>query len=175
MLDAGVKAALRGAGYRVACRVCRDVAKALGGDAVVENPNAYALGVLRNAAADAPAYRLTAAHVDALIDQSVAAAPDKLGRADVDQRCRSYMREFSENEVVDALGKCVKRMGRPGIGSASVYLMGLLKHSKEKPPASGKGRGRGKGGKGRGRGRGGGEEARGGREAGRPGRFFLPA
>ena len=173
VLDAGVKAALRGAGYRVACRVCRDVAKALGGDAVVENPNAYALGVLRNAAADAPAYRLTAAHVDALIDQSVAAAPDKLGRADVDQRCRSYMREFSENEVVDALGKCVKRMGRPGIGSASVYLMGLLKHSKEKPPASGKGRGRGKGGKGRGRGRGG----RGGkgRGRGRPGRFFLPA
>ena len=172
VLDAGVKAALRGAGYRVACRVCRDVAKALGGDAVVENPNAYALGVLRNAAADAPAYRLSA-HVDALIDQSVAAAPDKLGRADVDQRCRSYMREFSENEVVDALGKCVKRMGRPGIGSASVYLMGLLKHSKEKPPASGKGRGRGKGGKGRGRGRGG----RGGkgRGRGRPGRFFLPA
>ena len=173
VLDAGVKAALRGAGYRVACRVCRDVAKALGGDAVVENPNAYALGVLRNAAADAPAYRLTAAHVDSLIDQSVAAAPDKLGRADVDQRCRSYMREFSENEVMDALGKCVKRMGRPGIGSASVYLMGLLKHSKEKPPASGKGRGRGKGGKGRGRGRGG----RGGkgRGRGRPGRFFLPA
>ena len=173
VLDAGVKAALRGAGYRVACRVCRDVAKALGGDAVVENPNAYALGVLRNAAADAPAYRLTAAHVDSLIDQSVAAAPDKLGRADVDQRCRSYMREFSENEVMEALGKCVKRMGRPGIGSASVYLMGLLKHSKEKPPASGKGRGRGKGGKGRGRGRGG----RGGkgRGRGRPGRFFLPA
>ena len=92
VLDAGVKAALRGAGYRVACRVCRDVAKALStGD--VENPSAYALGVLRNAA-DAPAYRLSAAHVDALIDQSVAAAPDKLGRADVDQRCRSYMREF---------------------------------------------------------------------------------
>jgi hypothetical protein len=132
VLDAGVKKALRSAGYRVACRVCRDVAKALStGD--VENPNAYALGVLRNAAADAPAYRLSAAHVDALIDQSVAAAPDKLGRADVDQRCRSYMREFSEGEVVDALGKCVKRMGRPGIGSASVYLMGLLKHSKEKP------------------------------------------
>ena len=132
VFDDGVKNALRGAGYRVACRVCRDVAKALStGD--VENPSAYALGVLRNAAADAPAYRLTAAHVDSLIDQSVAAAPDKLGRADVDQRCRSYMREFSENEVVDALGKCVKRMGRPGIGSASVYLMGLLKHSKEKP------------------------------------------
>ena len=132
VLDGGVKAALRSAGYRVACRVCRDVAKALStGD--VENPSAYALGVLRNAAADAPAYRLSAAHVDALIDQSVAAAPDKLGRADVDQRCRSYMREFSENDVVDALGKCVKRMGRPGIGSASVYLMGLLKHSKEKP------------------------------------------
>ena len=53
VLDAGVKNALRSAGYRVACRVCRDVAKALGGDAVVENPNAYALGVLRNAAADA--------------------------------------------------------------------------------------------------------------------------
>ena len=172
VLDAGVKNALRGAGYRVACRVCRDVAKALStGD--VENPSAYALGVLRNAAADPPAYRLTAAHVDALIDQSVAAAPDKLGRADVDQRCRSYMREFSENEVMEALGKCVKRMGRPGIGSASVYLMGLLKHSKEKPPASGKGRGRGKGGKDRGRGRGG----RGGkgRGRGRPGRFFLPA
>ena len=83
------------------------------------------------------------------------------------------MREFSEGEVVDALSKCVKRMGRPGIGSASVYLMGLLKHSKEKPPAAGKGRGRGKGGKGRGRGRGG----RGGkgRGRGRPGRFFLPA
>ena len=80
------------------------------------------------------------------------------------------MREFSENEVVDALGKCVKRMGRPGIGSASVYLMGLLKHSKEKPPASGKGRGKGRG---RGRGRGG----RGGKGRGRgsPGRFFLPA
>ena len=172
VLDAGVKKALQNAGYRVACRVCRDVAKALStGD--VENPSAYALGVLRNAAADAPAYRLSAAHVDALIDQSVAAAPDKLGRADVDQRCRSYMREFSEGEVVDALGKCVKRMGRPGIGSASVYLMGLLKHSKEKPPASGKGRGRGKGGKGRGRGRGG----RGGkgRGRGRPGHFFLPA
>ena len=44
------------------------------------------------------------------------------------------MREFSEGEVVDALSKCVKRMGRPGIGSASVYLMGLLKHAKEKPP-----------------------------------------
>ena len=57
----------------MACRVCRDVAKALStGD--VENPSAYALGVLRNAAADAPAYRLTAAHVDSLIDQSVAAA-----------------------------------------------------------------------------------------------------
>ena len=167
VLDAGVKKALQKAGYRVACRVCRDVAKALStGD--VENPSAYALGVLRNAAADAPAYRLTAAHVDSLIDQSVAAAPDKLGRADVDQRCRSYMREFSEGEVVDALGKCVKRMGRPGIGSASVYLMGLLKHAKEKPSASGKGRGKGKG-RGRGRGRGKG------RGRGRPGRFFLPA
>ena len=69
VLDAGVKNALRSAGYRVACRVCRDVAKALStGD--VENPSAYALGVLRNAAADAPAYRLSAAHVDALIDHN---------------------------------------------------------------------------------------------------------
>ena len=164
VLDDGVKRALRNAGYRVACRVCRDVAKALAGAGKVENPNAYALGVLRNAAADTPACRLTGAHVDTLIDRAVAAAPGVLGRADVDTRCRSYMREFPEAEVVDALDKTATRLSRPGMtGSASMYLMGLLKHAKEgtNPSAGGregKGKGRGRGGgKGKGRGRGKGE------------------
>ena len=161
VLDDGVKRALRNAGYRVACRVCRDVAKALAGAGRVENPNAYALWVLRNAAAYTPACRLTGAHVDALIDRAVAAAPGVLGRADVDTRCRSYMREFPEAGVVDALDKTATRLSRPGMtGSASMYLMGLLKHAKEgtNPSAGGregKGKGRGKGeGKGKGRGRG---------------------
>ena len=90
-------------------------------------------------AADAPAYRLTAAHVDALIDQSVAAAPDKLGRADVDQRCRSYMREFSEGESSTRWEMCQKDGAagdRLGVG---VLAGNLLKHAKGEASCRGQG------------------------------------
>ena len=82
VLDAGVKprrCAARATAWPAG--VCGDVAKALGGDAVVEAM--LARSACSENAADAPAYRWSAAHVDSLIDQSVAAAINWAARTSI--------------------------------------------------------------------------------------------
>ncbi|KAJ1448704.1 hypothetical protein M885DRAFT_590778 [Pelagophyceae sp. CCMP2097] len=201
-LDAGVVGKLRACPRALVASVIRDVAKKIYEDAP-ENANAYALGVLKRTLKeevfleDSDKLQLGAGVVDRLVDQALGKAPQGLfAKADVDARAKSYMREFSQKDVEQALDDVTKRLvteqrriaeeqkrapkkrsaaKKASVSSVSAFLMGVLRDIKKgvpKPSSKGKGKGKGKGGRGKGdagKGKGKGEAGKGAKGGGRGG------